>query len=340
VKEFKNISLGIVSVFSFILVGLFSSKAANSVDLLINNYLPGKHPFQVAIQGPWAKAVKTATMGSVTPKFSAAAVGPATKNWQTVTKGIADVVLLANIFQRKRIQLPTVSEFPLSSPGALNTSNALWKTHEKFFKKANEYKGTHLLGSFVLTPNVVHSLNKPIKTVADLKGFKIRASPGLAVKVLSALGAVPVASGPFKIFTLASTGVVDGVSVPAHGLFAFKIMPYVKYVTVIKGGLTNTSFSFLINGKKWDGLSKTQQDQIMSVSGMAISNKGNITDKIAAGALNALKKKGGKVISPDPSLIAALQKIAASSQNTWLKNANAKGVDGKAALAFFQSQIK
>jgi hypothetical protein len=69
VKEFKNISLGIVSVFSFILVGLFSSKAANSVDLLINNYLPGKHPFQVAIQGPWANAVKAATMGSVTPKF-------------------------------------------------------------------------------------------------------------------------------------------------------------------------------------------------------------------------------------------------------------------------------
>ena len=101
------------------------------MDLLINNYLPGKHPFQVAIQGPWAKAVKAATMGSVTPKFSAAAVGPAPKNWQTVTKGIADVVLLANIFQRKRIQLPTVSEFPLSSPGALNTSKALWKTRAR-----------------------------------------------------------------------------------------------------------------------------------------------------------------------------------------------------------------
>ena len=72
---------------------------------------------------------------------------------------------------------------------------------------------------------------------------------------------------------------------------------------------------------------------------MAISEKGNLTDKIAAGALKALKKKGGKVIAPDPSLIAALKKIAANSQSTWLKNAKAKGIDGKAALAFFQSQI-
>ena len=129
------------------------------------------------------------------------------------------------------------------------------------------------------------------------------------------------------------------MSVPAHGLFAFKIMPYVKYTTRIKGGLTNTSFSFLINGKKWDGLNKVQQKQIMSVSGMAISDKGLITDKIAAGALKALQKKGGKVIDPDPELIKSLKKIAAASEATWLKNANAKGIDGKAALAFFKSQI-
>ena len=221
----------------------------------------------------------------------------------------------------------------------MKTSKALWATHEKFFKKADEYKGTHLIGSFVLTPNIIHSLTKPIKKVSDLKGFKIRASPGLAVKVLNALNAVPVASGPFKIFSLASKGVVDGVSVPAHGLFAFKIMPYVKYTTRIKGGLTNTSFSFLINGKKWAGLSRTQQKQVMSVSGMAISEKGVKTDKIAAGALKALQKKGGKVIQPEPELVGALKKIAATSEAAWLKNAVAKGIDGKAALAFFKSQI-
>ena len=336
-NTYVSVKILMFSVFLFSSISMHVS--ANAVELLINNYLPPKHPFQVAIQGPWAKAVSAATNGSVTPKFSAAAVGPAPKNWQTVTKGIADVVLLANIFQRKRIQLPTVSEFPLGSPGALKTSRALWATHENFFKKADEYKGNHLIGSFVLTPNIIHSLTKPITKVSDLRGFKIRASPGLAVKVLNALNAVPVASGPFKIFSLASKGVVDGVSVPAHGLFAFKIMPYVKYTTRIKGGLTNTSFSFLINGKKWDGLNKVQQKQIMSVSGMAISDKGLITDKIAAGALKALQKKGGKVIDPDPELIKSLKKIAAASEATWLKNANAKGIDGKAALAFFKSQI-
>ena len=76
-KNFKNKCLGGLAVSSFVLMGISSANPVYAVDLLINNYLPGKHPFQVAIQGPWAKAVKAATKGSVTPKFSAAAVGPA-----------------------------------------------------------------------------------------------------------------------------------------------------------------------------------------------------------------------------------------------------------------------
>ena len=44
--------------------------------------------------------------------------------WVYAAKGVADVVLLANVFQPKRIQLPTVAESPLSSPSALKTSMA------------------------------------------------------------------------------------------------------------------------------------------------------------------------------------------------------------------------
>lgn len=337
-SSFKLLTTSILSG-SVLVAGLLSAQPAAAVELLINNYLPAKHPFQVAVQAPWAKDVAKATNGAVVPKFSTAGVGPAPKNWQTVSKGVADVVLLANIFQRKRIQLPGVSEFPLSSPSAEKTSKALWRAHEKYFAKANEYKGNHLVASFVLTPNIIHSRNKPIRTVADLKGYKIRTASGITTNIVKTLGGVPVAVGPFKIFSVMSKGVVDGVAVPSHGLFAFRIMPYTKFTTLIPGGLSNTSFSLLVNGKKWDGLTKAQQAQVMSVSGMAISNRAGKIDKIAAGALAALKKKGGKVIAPDPSFVEALRKLAAAAEVDWVKNANAKGVEGKAALAFFKEQL-
>ena len=318
----------------------FVSSPAQSTELLINNYLPPKHPFQTGITVPWMKDVVAATKGSVTPKLSAAAVGPPPKNWQTVSKGVADVVILANIFQTKRIVGPQISQLPLNSPGAVKTSLALWKTHEKYFAKANEYKGNHLVGSFLLAPNVIHSRGKPIVTVADLKGFKLRSAPGITTNILKELGAVPVASGPAKIFSLVSKGVVDGAAVPGHGLRAFRILPYIKATTVIPGGLTNTSFSMLINGKKWDGLTKPQQDQIMSVSGLKLSERTLAGQKAADSGIEAVKKQGGQVLQAGPELMAAIRKLGQKAEADWLKAAGAKGIDAKASMAFFKEQLK
>ena len=318
----------------------FVSSPAQSTELLINNYLPPKHPFQTGITVPWMKDVVAATNGSVTPKLSAAAVGPPPKNWQTVSKGVADVVILANIFQTKRIVGPQISQLPLNSPGAVKTSIALWKTHKKYFAKANEYKGNHLIGSFLLAPNVIHSRGKPIVTVADLKGFKLRSAPGITTNILKELGAVPVASGPAKIFSLVSKGVVDGAAVPGHGLRAFRILPYIKATTVIPGGLTNTSFSMLINGKKWDGLTKPQQDQIMSVSGLKLSERTLAGQKAADSGIEAVKKQGGQVIQAGPELMGAIRKLGQKAEADWLKAAGAKGIDAKASMAFFKEQLK
>lgn len=313
---------------------------ASAAELLINNYLPPKHPFQTVVTVPWMKDVIAATNGSVNVKLSAAAVGPAPKNWQTVSKGLADVVLLANLFQPKRLELPKLAEFPLFSPSSLKTSIALTATQEKYFNKANEYKGAHLVGSFVLTPTIIHSAKGPLTSVSHFKGLKVRASPGANAKIIAALGAVPVPSGPNKIFSIVSKGIVDGASVPAHALRAFRIMPYINASTIVPGGLINVSFSLLINGKKWDGLTKEQQEKVSSVSGMHIAKRMDRVDAIAASALKALEEKGGKIVQADESVMKIVRQFAEDQKAAWLKTADARGIDGKAALDFFQSQIK
>ena len=318
----------------------FANPSASQTELLINNYLPPKHPFQIGIVEPWIKQVIEATNGTVVPKLSAGRVGPPPKNWQTVTKGVADVVVLANVFQPKRIQLPTISQLPLNSPSAEKTSIALWETHKKFFAKANEYKGAVLLGSFVGSPNLIHHGKKPINSVADLTGVKLRASPGITTKILKSAGAVPVASGPAKIFNLVSKGVVDGVAVPAYGLRSFRIMPYVKFTTDIPGGLTNTSFSMLVNQAKWDSLNKEQQAQIMRVSGRVISENAKKVDEVSSASLEDLKKEGGQVIKASPEFIEEIRKLALGAENDWKKAASGKGIDADAALAFYKEQLK
>ena len=318
----------------------FTAPVQAETEILINNYLPPKHPFQTVVVAPWVKDVIAATNGAVAPKLSAAAVGPPPKNWQTVVKGVADVVVLANLFQSKRIQLPVIGEMPLSSPSGEKASTALWNTHTKFFADADEYKGAKLLASFMLTPNVINSGTGEITSLEDLKGYKLRASPGISTNLLRDLGAVPVASGPSKIFGLISKGVVDGVAVPAHGLRAFRMLPYIKSVTVIPGGLSNTSFSLLMNQDKWDSLTPEQQEQVMSVSGAHISKSSHKFDKIAAGSLKALTDQGGTIVEPNAAFMAAIAAHTEGLQAEWLKMANAKGIDAAAAKDYYLSQLK
>ena len=63
-------------------------------------------------------------------------------------------------------------------------------------------------------------LNKPIKTVADLKGMKIRVSP-TNVPFMKAVGANPVQMPPSDVYTAMERGVVDGYILPAHTIRDF-----------------------------------------------------------------------------------------------------------------------
>ena len=78
----------------------------------------------------------------------------------------------------------------------------------------------------------------------------------------------------------------------------------------------------------------------MSVSGAHISSKGPGMDKVAAGSLKALRDQGGQVVAADAAMVAAIAKFSAQLEADWLAKANAKGIDGPAALAFFREQLK
>jgi len=310
---------------------LLANPAAAGNEVLINNYLPPPHPFQTEIVVPWIEDVTRVTGGAVVPKLSASAIAPPPQNWQTVTRGVADVVLMANLFAPKQIQLPMIAEIPLNSGSSAKTSMALWAAHEKYFAAANEYDGAVLLGSFSLTPSVIHSASGPITSLDDLKGYRLRASPGIAANLLRQLGAEPVVSGPSQIFDLVSSGKVDGVAVPAHGLPAFRIQPYIRAATTFPGGLSNTSFSLLMNRYKWESLTAEQQEQVMRVSGRYISAKGPGMDRIA---------DGGLVVEAEANGIAVIRKFAEQLEADWIATANAKGIDGRAAFAYFRNQLK
>ena len=313
--------------------------AAAQTELLFNVYVSKKHPIMRGTIAPWTKAVEKASNGRIKVKYPAASLASSRKQWSMLTSGIADVTVASISWIRKRVILTHIAALPFMAPSAQGASVALWRTHEKFFAKADEYKGVKLLGLFGTSGSQLHNNKRAITRMEDFKGLKVRTSAGTGVKVFTALGATPMAIPGPKIFENFSKGVVDGVATPYIAVGAFKIVRYVKHTTDVPGSFYSSIFYVAMNRKKWDALSKADKDVVMQASGENLARtSGKAWDAGAAGVIRKLKKAGAKIHGASPAFVAELRKRLAFVEQDWIKQAARRGVDGKAALAYFRAQ--
>jgi len=313
--------------------------ASAETELLFNRFVPAKHPFNVGMFIPWAKDVERVTNGSVKVKFTEKSLAPPPKQWNMVSKGIADVAMLANNFESGRLKLPNIAQLPFGHDEAEKRSVALWRTHQEYFSKADEYKGMKLLGLWTIS-GANFLADKPITKLEDLQNYKMWAINGIPNKMMKSLGAVVVSVPGVQMFNVVSKGVVNGSVTSLYTLNTFKLMPYIKNVTVIPGGFNSNNFSLLLNEAKWNGLTDAEREAITSISAETIAvNAGKRIDLLDANAKKAAIEKGITFQTASPEFVAAMDEKLQFVSDDWVKEAAAKGVDGKAAIAFFKSQF-
>ncbi len=73
------------------LPALGGSASAEETKLLFNLFFPKQHSFPVGMFYPWAENVAKATNGRVKVEFSASSLAAPTRQFDMVSKGIADV---------------------------------------------------------------------------------------------------------------------------------------------------------------------------------------------------------------------------------------------------------
>ena len=149
---------------------------------------------------------------------------------------------------------------------------------------------------------------------------------------LQALGGVPVNMPPAQITEGISKGIIDGAMAPWEVLPAVKVDEVTKYH--IEGpakqpGFTQTPFALLMNKKKYDSLSPELKAVLDKRSGMPLLERtAKVWDDGNEAARKAMLAHGNKVLVIKEADYKAMQKTAASVEADWIKQANAKGLDG------------
>ena len=144
-------------------------------------------------------------------------------------------------------------------------------------------------------PGILHT-KKPVNTLDDLKGMKIRCT-GMAAKIVTALGGVPVAMPMGETYDALSRGVVDGSMAPQESLQGWKWGEVVKYTIENFGSSYSTGFFVVMNKEKWNSLPPDVQKIIEKVNEEWIEKTGKVWDEIDKEGREFTLSRGNQIIA-------------------------------------------
>ena len=330
-----------IALTATVLAVLSVGSVSAQTTLTMSSWVGPSHPLTRDVLGGWAAAVEKATNGRVKlqmlPKAPMAAAG----TFDGVRDGLVDVSYVTASYTPARHPLPLLAELPGSGGSAEVNSVAYNRIHWKYLQQANEYKGVKLLGVFTHGPGQMFSVKKPVTSVADLAGMKVRSGGGISEASAKALGASPLVKPAPESYELLSSGVADATFFPSESIKSFNLDKVVKHATYFPGGFYSSSFGFFMNEDKWNKLSKQDQDAINSVSGEALARlAGKAWDAADKVGIDALKAAGVAMVDANPAFVADVRKRTEPLISDWVKAANAKGIDGAKVFAEFHEELK
>lgn len=318
---------------------MLAQPAMAQVTLNVTSWAAPGHPMPTTL-GPLCDDIKAATEGRVVCNILPRAVADASQTFDAVRDGIADLGYIVHGYNIGRFPLTEVAELPLMGDTAEVNSVAYYRIYTQVLNGEQEHDGVVLLSVNTHGPGQIYNIRKEVTMPGDLKGLKMRVGSGTANNVALAVGAVPVLKPATEVYELLSGGVIDGVMFAKDGIVPYNLAELIKYVTFVPGGFYNISFGWIANADKWNSIPEADRALIEPLLGEALARRsGRNFDLADKPGEEALKAAGIPIHVAGPEFIADLESKLADLEGKWIAAAEAKGVDGKAALAAIRAEI-
>ncbi len=245
--------------------------------------------------------------------------------------GVVDVVWTLPGNSPGRFPRVEVFELPFVMTNAEATSKAYWEYLQTVAK--DEFKDVHLIAVNVHGPGLFHSRDKQIKSIADLKGMKVRGPTRQVTKLLSALGATPVGMPLPQIPDAMSKGVIDAAVVPWEVVPSVKLEELSKFHSEFDAklpALYTTTFVMVMNKAKYDSLPADLKKVIDTNSGLETSGWLGKTQQgnDPKGKATAEERKT-PILTFTNADYEAFRKAADQVDDEWVKEITGKGFNGK-----------
>jgi TRAP-type transport system periplasmic protein len=220
--------------------------------------------------------------------------------------------------------------FGVDSVPFLATSYAdadkLWKASKKALEERFAKQGLAILYAVPWPPQGIYS-SKPLNSVADMKGLKMRTYNPYTSRIAELAGAQPVTIQVAELAQAFATGAVNANITSGATGYDTKAWEVVKNYYDTQAWLPkNVVF---VNKAAFDALDRSSQQALLKSAGAAEARGWKTSEEKNKWYLEQLAKNGMSVAAPSAQLKADFRKIGETMTAEWMNNA---GADGKAVV--------
>lgn len=306
--------------------------AAQEIKLKLSHFVPPSHNHHVAVLAPWVEEVRKRTNGRVEITiFPGATLCKPPQQYECARDGIADIAFAVTGWTPGRFPRSSVIELPFMQRTAATGSQMLADLWDKHLKQ--EYEDVQLLYMNVHPAGHIHTHSKPIRTLDDFRGLKIRTPTATIGDLLEMLGAAKVGMPVTQIYESMSNKVIDGFVVPYEVFPPLKFYEVSRYHTEV--GMYTTAFATMMNKKKFESLPAEVRKVLVETT----SRESGYWKRVGE-SWDRAEVPGRKTITDRKSEIYVLPKderkrwreAVRGLDDKWVADADKRGVSGKELL--------
>lgn len=336
-KKKSFLTILYVAVTAVFLSGMATLASAQAVELTYANFFPPFH-IQSKLAESWCQEVEKRTNGAVKINYyPGGTLVKAPQIYDGVEQGIADIGMSVLAYSKGRFPVLGTMDLPIGYPNGVVATKIANGVLGKF--KPEEFNTTQIMFLHAHGPGLIHTRDKEIKTLDDLKGLKIRAT-GMSAQLAGALGATPVSMGMPDAYQSLQKGVVDGCAHPLEANKGWKLGEVVKFVVDEDSVAYTTTFFVTMNKAKWDALAPDVQKTIAEINAEWAVKHGEAWDSSDAEGRKFFEEKGGKVLMLDDAEKVKWQAAVKPAIDAYAAGLDEKGINGAEVVDYISSMLK
>jgi len=309
---------------------------AGAIELKLAYFVGDQHAMSQWLV-KWANNLERDSGGRITVKrFPGSQMGPVQQHYDFVRTGQADVAWFLHGATPGRFPLTEIVQVPYLVGSAEIGTKVLNDPELRSKYIDAEHRGVKVLLLLTHQPGNVHTTKKPIRTIEDMKGLRLRFASPTIRNFIAALGGTPVGVVPTEQVEQLQKGTIDGVFIDYGGAgIAFKMGGILKYSTEMYSYVS--SFGVAMNPDFWNTLPPDLQALVTKSMTGVEKEVGEAWDALDVPGKKALVDGGAEAIRLSAEENAKFRKIGAEVAEAKVNELESKGMPARAIYTMMKS---